>query len=62
MTELIKVKLGMIAVMVGIVGCGFAVGGVEAAETVKDWITVLGVAATSLMTMQLGVWMINDEV
>lgn len=62
MTELIKVKLGMIAVMVGIVGCGFACGGAEAAETLKDWITVLGVAVTSLMTLQLGVWMINDEV
>ena len=55
-----KEKLGMIGFMVGIVGCGFAAGAEP--ETAKDWITVVGLAATSLMLCQLGVWMIKDEV
>lgn len=55
-----KERIGAVAVTVGIVGCGFAVGAEP--ETVKDWITVVGVAAVSLMCAQLGVWMINNEI
>ncbi len=62
MTELIKVKLGMIAVILGIVGAGFGVGGVEASMTTAELITSIGVALTSLMLMQLGVWMVKDEI
>ncbi len=62
MTELIKVKLGMIAVILGIVGTGFGVGGVEASITTAELITSIGVALTSLMLMQLGVWMVKDEI
>lgn len=57
-----KERIGALAVMVGIIGCGFAVGGVDNAESLKDWITVFGVAVTSLMCAQMGVWMIKDEV
>lgn len=57
-----KEKIGVTAVVVGLIGCGFAVGGVDNAESVKDWITVVGVAFTSLMLAQIGVWMIKDEI
>ena len=60
MKGLIQAKLGMIGFMVGIVGVGFGIGGVENAETVTEWITVAGVTITSLMLMQLSVWMLND--
>ena len=62
MKELIKTRLGMIGFIVGLVGVGFGVGGVENAQTVGEWVAVIGVTATSLMLMQLSVWMINDEV
>lgn len=60
MKGLIQAKLGMIGIIVGIVGAGFAMGGVENAESFSDWVTVIGVAATSLMLMQLSVWMLKD--
>lgn len=62
MQQLIKVKLGMIAVIAGIVGAGFGVGGVEASIETLDLIASIGVAVTSLMLMQLGVWMIKAEI
>ena len=55
-----KERIGSTAVIVGIIGCGFAAGAEP--ETIKDWITVLGVALTSLMCVQMGVWMIKDEI
>lgn len=55
-----KQRIGAVAFMVGLVGCGFAAGAEP--ETVKDWITVVGVAFTSLMCAQMGVWMIKDEI
>ena len=57
-----KEKLGAIGFVVGLVGAMFAVGGVENAESFKDWVAVAGVAVTSLMLMQLGVWMLKDEI
>lgn len=57
-----KERVGGLAVFLGIVGLGFASGGVEAAETLNEWIVTIGTAAASLMLMQLGVWIVNDEV
>lgn len=60
MKGLIQAKLGMIGFILGLVGVGFGVGGVENAESVTEWITVAGVTITSLMLMQLSVWMLQD--
>ncbi len=57
-----KQRIGAVGFLVGLIGTGFAMGGVENAQTVTEWITVIGVAATSLMLMQFSVWMINDQV
>lgn len=55
-----KEKLGAVGFMVGIIGAGFAAGAEPA--TIKDWIAVVGLAATSLMLCQLSVWMIKGEI
>ena len=57
-----KQRIGAVGFLVGLIGTGFAMGGVENAQTAAEWITVVGVAATSLMLMQFSVWMINDQV
>lgn len=62
MKQLIKVKVGMIAVIGGIVGAGFGVGGVENSITNEQLFASIGVALTSLMLMQLGVWLIKEEI
>jgi drug/metabolite transporter (DMT)-like permease len=62
MKQLFKVKLGMIAVIVGIVGAGFGVGGVENSETTEQLITGVGVAVTSLMLMYLGTLLVKEEI
>ncbi len=62
MKELFKVKLGMIAVITGIVGAGFGVGGVENSVDNVQLFQSIGVAVTSLLLMQIGVWMIKDEI
>lgn len=55
-----KQKVGAMAFVMGLIGCGFAAGADPV--TVQDWITVAGVAFTSLMLAQMGVWMIKDEI
>ncbi len=60
MTALIKAKVGMIAVIAGIVGAGFGVGGVENSVTTQDMIASIGVAVTSLMLMYIGVELVKD--
>ncbi len=60
MQELIKAKVGMIAVVAGIVGTGFGVGGVENSVATEDLIASIGVAVTSLMLMYLGVQLVKD--
>lgn len=60
MQELLKARLGMFGFIMGLLGTGFAMGGVEAAQTVQEWITVIGTAVSSLMLMQLSVWLIKD--
>ena len=62
MKQLFKVKLGMVAVMAGIVGAGFGVGGVENSVTTEQLIASIGVAVTSLMLMQIGVWLVKEEI
>lgn len=61
MKELIRVKVGMIAVIAGIVGAGFGVGGVEAAMSANELIASIGVAVTSLMLMYIGVELVKDQ-
>ena len=55
-----KQKLGAVGLIVGIVGAGFCADADPI--TVKDWVTVIGTAFTSLMLMQISVWMIKDEI
>ena len=62
MKTLFKVKLGMIAIIVGIIGCMFGAGGVDNAQTVGEWVTVAGVTATSLMLMYLGTLLVKEEI
>lgn len=62
MKQLFKVKLGMIAVMVGIVGAGFGVGGVENSATTEQLIASIGVAVTSLMLMYVGTLLVKEEI
>ncbi len=62
MTQLFKVKLGMIAVMVGIVGAMFGVGGVENSANTQELIASVGVAVTSLMLMYVGTLLVKEEI
>jgi hypothetical protein len=62
MKTLFKVKLGMIAIIVGIVGAGFGVGGVENSMNTADMIASIGVAVTSLMLMYVGTLLVKEEI
>ncbi len=62
MKQLLKVKLGMTAVIAGIVGAGFGVGGVENSVTNEQLIASIGVAVTSLMLMYLGTLLVKEEI
>ena len=62
MKTLFKVKLGMVAVVTGIVGAGFGLGGVEASMNAQELITGVGVAVTSLMLMYMGVLLVKEEI
>ena len=54
-----KTNIGMAAIISGIVGCMFGVGGVENAQTVSEWVTVAGVTVTSLMLMYIGTLLVK---
>jgi hypothetical protein len=60
MKALIQAKVGMIAVMAGIVGCMFGVGGVENSITTEQLIASIGVAVTSLMLLYAGVELVKE--
>ena len=60
MKALIQAKVGMIAVIAGIVGAGFGVGGVENSVTAEQLIASIGVAVTSLMLMYAGVQLVKE--
>jgi hypothetical protein len=62
MKALIQVKVGMIAVILGIVGCMFGVGGIEASMTAQELAASIGVAVTSLMLMYAGVQLVKEEI
>ena len=57
-----KSKIGMLAVITGIVGAGFGVGGVENSIETLDLIASIGVAVTSLMLMYLGTLLVREEI
>lgn len=57
-----KQKIGMLAVILGIVGAGFGVGGVENSIETLDLIASIGVAATSLMLMYVGTLLVREEI
>ena len=62
MKTLFKVKLGMIAVIVGIVGTGFGIGGVENSVEFNDLVASIGVAVTSLMLLYVGTLLVKEEI
>ena len=62
MKTLFKVKLGMVAVITGIVGAGFGVGGVENSVETAVLIASIGVAVTSLMLMYVGTLLVKEEI
>jgi nitrate/nitrite transporter NarK len=62
MTQLFKVKLGMVAVIVGIIGAMSGVGGVEASTNLQEMITGIGVAVTSLMLLYVGTLLVKEEI
>ena len=55
-----KTRIGMAAIMTGIVGCMFGVGGVENSVSTNDLVASIGVALTSLMLMYAGVQLVKD--
>ena len=57
-----KTNIGMAAIMTGIVGCMFGVGGVEASANLQELVTGLGVAVTSLMLMYIGTLLVKEEI
>ena len=57
-----KQKIGAVAVIAGLIGAAFGVGGVENSIATADLIASIGVAVTSLFLMQVGVWMIKEEI
>jgi high-affinity Fe2+/Pb2+ permease len=59
MKQLIQARVGMIAIIAGIVGAMFGVGGVENSVTTEQLIASVGVAVTSLMLMYAGVQLIK---
>ena len=60
MKQLIQAKVGMIAVILGIVGAMFGVGGVENSVTAQELVASIGVAVTSLMLMYAGVQLVKE--
>ena len=60
MKAVIQAKLGMLAVILGIVGAMFGVGGVENSLTTEQLIASIGVAVTSLMVMYAGVMLVKE--
>ena len=60
MQALIQAKVGMIAVMLGIVGTLFGVGLVEAAMTAEQLFASVGATVTSLMLMYAGVMLVKE--
>ena len=60
MKAVIQAKLGMIAIIAGIVGTMFGVGGVENSVDTEQLIASVGVAFTGLMLMYAGVQLVKE--
>ena len=60
MKQVILARVGMIAVMAGLVGALFGVGAVEASISTQELITGLGIAVTSCMLMYAGVELVKE--
>lgn len=59
MKALIQVKVGMIAVMLGLAGALLGVGFVEAAQTTEQLIASVGASFTSVLLIWAGVEMVK---
>ena len=59
MKALIQVKVGMIAVMLGLAGALLGVGFVEAAQTTEQLIASVGASFTSVLLMWAGVELVK---
>lgn len=57
-----KSRLGAVGFVVGLLGAGFGIGGVEASMTNAELLYAVGVTASSLMLMYLGTLLIRDEI
>jgi hypothetical protein len=55
------VPLSFFSIITGLIGLGFALGGLDNIRGLADWLYVLGVSVASLALMQCGVWMIPTE-
>jgi len=65
MGQLIKVKLGFVAFIVGLVGAMACAGGITELPpeaTSADVIQLVGIGFTCAMLMQLGIWMFKEEI
>jgi nitrate/nitrite transporter NarK len=60
MQAVIQAKVGMTAIIAGIVGTMFGVGGVENSVTTEQLLASVGVAVTSLMLMYAGVELVKE--
>ena len=59
MKALIQARVGMIAIMLGLVGALFGVGMVEAAQTTEQLFASVGASFTSVLLMWAGVELIK---
>jgi hypothetical protein len=58
-----KEKLGAVAFFLGLLtAMGCAGADMPADATVSQWVSLFGIAFTGGMLMQLGIWMIKDEI
>lgn len=60
-----KEKLGTVAFFLGLftaMGCAGAITGLPPEATANDVVKLVGCGLTAAMLMQLGIWMIKDEI
>ena len=53
--------LSFFSIIAGLIGLGFALGGLDNIRGLADWLYVLGLSVAGLALMQCGVWMIPTE-
>lgn len=60
-----KEKIGFVAFFMGLftaMGCAGAITDLPPAATAGDVVTLVGCGLTAVMLMQMGIWMIKDEI